>query len=363
LPRTAWPDAAGLDALRLALLEGKAVHEAWARLAERGDEVPPRLRPLAAWNLTRAGIEPPEIFRAETREAWVASQRLLDLALPLVSDLRTAGVEVLLIKGAGLASSVYPQPALRPMGDLDLLIGPPGMDTARRVLASAGFRPVGETANPNLHSFGYEHADGLQVDLHAYALLENVTPGADGGFFRRARLLPSSRVDARTLSAEDHFLLICAHGLRWSSTVPIYWVADAVMLLRSAGATFDWRAVAAEAESRKLSHVLWRAAALLRTQFAATVPDSALDRLFRGGRGLRLRLEHAARLRQPSLTRGIFLHWCALARRDDGLSLLRRGARFPAFLRDAWGLATIGEVPRAALQKSAARLRAGRHAG
>lgn len=65
---------------------------------------------------------------------WTAKQ--------VMSALESRGIGVLAFKGAGLhLAGLYPDPGVRPVGDIDLLVRPPTADEAVQVLVSMGFTP------------------------------------------------------------------------------------------------------------------------------------------------------------------------------------------------------------------------------
>src|SRR5438552_15543 len=64
-------------------------------------------------------------------------RRLLDVV-------GAAGIETLLLKGAGLAYTMYAAPHLRPRADVDLLIAPERVDDADRRLAAEGWTRAAE---------------------------------------------------------------------------------------------------------------------------------------------------------------------------------------------------------------------------
>jgi hypothetical protein len=82
-----------------------------------------------------------EISRSRAR-----ASRLKETLGSVVRALRAAGVEVVALKGAVLAFFHYPDPALRPMGDLDLLLKEPrDLARATEALATAGWRALLDT--------------------------------------------------------------------------------------------------------------------------------------------------------------------------------------------------------------------------
>ena len=90
----------------------------------------------------------------------------------VLAELEAAGVKVLLVKGAALASSLYPEPSLRPRIDTDLLVPQESFDAADRVLRDAGYHaaPAVTTGDFVSHQVAYELRDrhGLShvIDLH-----------------------------------------------------------------------------------------------------------------------------------------------------------------------------------------------------
>lgn len=82
-----------------------------------------------------------ETFRADAR-----AERLRTTLEETVHSLRAVGVEVVALKGAALAFFHYPAPALRPMGDLDLLLREPhDLARATKALRGAGWRALLDT--------------------------------------------------------------------------------------------------------------------------------------------------------------------------------------------------------------------------
>ncbi len=84
---------------------------------------------------------------AEISLSLARARRLLETLGATVAALHAAGVEVVALKGAVLAFFHYPDPALRPMGDLDLLLKEPGdLSRATEALRRAGWRALFDTS-------------------------------------------------------------------------------------------------------------------------------------------------------------------------------------------------------------------------
>ena len=78
--------------------------------------------------------------------ARARASRLQETLGSVVRALRAAGVEVVALKGAVLAFFHYPDPALRPMGDLDLLLKEPrDLARATEALERSGWRALLDT--------------------------------------------------------------------------------------------------------------------------------------------------------------------------------------------------------------------------
>lgn len=122
--------------------------QAWPRIAAMA--AAQRLEPLLCWQAERGGWALPEAVFAAWREARrdaaiaaLAQQAALRLAL---AGLGEAGIAAVALKGVALAWRHYPEAALRPMRDIDLLVPHARAIEAFAVLTAAGFVP--ETDDP-----------------------------------------------------------------------------------------------------------------------------------------------------------------------------------------------------------------------
>jgi hypothetical protein len=103
-----------------------------------------RLLPLAYWTFKRLRVQTPDgvnrlMASAYLRQKVVAKTQITAL-LQALDALSKNGVEAVVLKGGILASKLYPEPGLRPMDDIDILVSPNMVMRARDVLVSLGYQ-------------------------------------------------------------------------------------------------------------------------------------------------------------------------------------------------------------------------------
>jgi hypothetical protein len=87
-----------------------------------------------------------DFLRGEERASAARARRLASALASVATLFLDEGVSFVALKGAALAFRDYPDPSLRPMGDLDLLLRDAGaMDRATSVLSRQGWRALFDT--------------------------------------------------------------------------------------------------------------------------------------------------------------------------------------------------------------------------
>jgi len=129
--------------------------------------------------------------------------------------LQSVNIEPILIKGWAMARA-YPQPALRPYGDIDLILRPHDYQTAMGV------------AKKDLRD--------CQLDFHALPV--ELADRSIEELFARSQLAVCADQQIRILSPEDHFALLAIHLLKHGAWRPL-WLCDLAVLLESSS-NFDW---------------------------------------------------------------------------------------------------------------------------
>ena len=198
-----------------------------------------------------------------------------------------AGIEVLLLKGSGLAYTVYAEPHLRPRDDTDLFLRIADLERAADTLAGCGYarvaEPDAELASTQRHYTARDGA-GLRhiVDLHWRIAIPRVFADAMAfdEIWSRAIAVPSLGVSTRTCGLADALLLACMHRVaHHRDAADLLWLWDIHLLAERVRRDELTIFVAAAARAR-MCHVCGRGLELAQAHFGTQVDDmvTALDR-------------------------------------------------------------------------------------
>lgn len=161
-------------------------------------------------------------------ESWCLARDLQhEMAIELIRQrelvrvldaLAAAGVAPLLLKGAALAYSIYPSPALRPRADTDLLIRPEDRDATARALATLGYEKPNVTCGEFVAyqcGFVLREQRGMTHVLDVHWRISNTQLFSRALEYAelapRSVPLPALGHHARGLSPGDALLFACMH--------------------------------------------------------------------------------------------------------------------------------------------------------
>jgi hypothetical protein len=358
VPGGCWPTADQILLLRAAVLDADAARPAWERwragnALETADSASLRLFPLAYSNLRSSGLDELDLakLKGAYRGAWVRNQLLFKRAAEALRALGDAGVPTLVLKGLALAVAHYRDDGLRPMEDIDVLVPRHDFERAINVLRRAGWTAGRADIPPGglraVHAEHLQHPEGGQsLDLHRYALAQ---AASDDAFWSAAVEIELLQVPTRVLCPADQLLHVAVHGARWNPVPPVRWLADAVVIERSAGADLDWDRLVREATRRGVTATVAPALECLVRSVAFPLPDGVLERLQAAPKGLLERWAHRAAL-QP-MGGG---NWLPVIL-DDYVrrSRVDGSVRPTEFLQEHFGVRTRGQLAARLARKTA----------
>lgn len=177
----------------------------------------------------------------------------------LLERLRDRGIAPLLLKGAALSRSVYPDAAMRQGSDIDLLVREDELEACAEVIVGMGYR-----APYDFHAFSpftTPHQVYLPparapaarpLELH-WGLGQGFAQDHDRleGLFSRSISVPYPAFEFRTLGHADH-LAFCAHHALYhhGNAVRLVWICDLAYLSRVLTRT-DWQALPGRAVAHR----------------------------------------------------------------------------------------------------------------
>lgn len=260
----------------------------WERLWAQGHlhEVLPLLTVTLRRLAAQVPIPAPWLERAQRRyyATMLRNTTLADELLRALAAFRQAGVAALPVKGLVLAETLYGSLALRPLGDLDILVQPADLPRARAALGELGFAQADEPGYENAHHPYhdppyYRKAVGgaICLELHWRLWASHFFQLETDALWRRAVPTQLHGATLSILSPEDTLLHLAIHRSR--SALRLRFVCDVAELLRRYHATLDWEYLLAQTQAAGARTTMFYTLALAADLLEAPVPDGLLARL------------------------------------------------------------------------------------
>jgi hypothetical protein len=249
---------------------------------------------------------------------------------------RLLGIEPLLVKGRAIAAC-YPEPWLRPYGDLDLCVLPQQYQEARRIVAD--LPPTDRTFIDLHHGLDQLWFDG------------EVSAQETEAVFARSVTCAIGDTIARVPSPTDHLRLLCLHFLKHGGWRPL-WLCDIAAIVEAHEGEFDWEiCLGADArQGRKIVCVIKLCEELLGARLSVRVArawrDKAVPSWLKKTVLKQWRMPFATRHEGGDLMRDSLRHprqfWTALSKRWTQCDAIRATQAFDAdfnrFPRLPWRL-------------------------
>ncbi len=200
-----------------------------------------------------------------------------DIFRDIVTAFSGPGIPVTVMKGAVLRE-YYPEPALRSMGDMDLVVRREDREESDRIMTEAlGFRKF--VAEPAVWSYCI---DRIMVEIHGRMFYEDLSASADyPSYFdrvwehcRRARVYGTECGSLYVPEDEFHFIYLMAHTAKHVTVGGSGFRAylDMAMTARSAGEGMDWDEIGAELEKLELFQFTKTCFSLCERWFGVSMP-------------------------------------------------------------------------------------------
>lgn len=337
----AWrPNPGQEDLLEVVVGARDAAPDAWRRWSAANDleSIDPgaaRLLPLLKPRLDCLPRDDPARARilGAYRRSFYHGNLVRARAARALRVLHAAGLPTLVIKGGVLGAAHYGDVALRPMNDFDALVPAGRGADALHALMADGWRsahPFPESLPDAYHSAPLSTDDGLEFDVHWNLLPQASEADADAPAWTASEPFEMMGMATRRLCATDLLVIVCAHAAQWSPVASIWWVADALAIVRREGDSIDWNRVATMASRWHVAAQLHETLTYLRERWAVPVAASTLAALRDAPSAGVDRAAHALLMRMPGPIDYLRRPWVRYRLRSRDRSAL---AAMPGFVR------------------------------
>jgi hypothetical protein len=265
------------------------------------------LAPLLHWQLDQAGVMPPPLALAKlavTRQAHAKrNQAIAQQLTELLAALAQQNIDVIVLKGALLAPTVYHEAALRPMNDIDLLFRVEDLPRIGSILESLNYSGKhksadqgpgvtkhlstyrragnqGETPNPYLSDGGDRMIEPHgSLEESWFGLKVDITPGV----WTRAVPISLYGQPAYRLSTSDTVIHLTVHAafhviMGASVFVQLY---DIGRVIEAWPAELNWPEILSLTRKANAQAFVYAGLYWARKLYQAIVPETALAALER----------------------------------------------------------------------------------
>lgn len=216
-----------------------------------------RLGPLLYGIVRDRQVLPPAV-EAALRQDYLANagrnMRLFHRVERLLRQLAAAGIPVLLLKGAALGPAVYGDEALRPLGDVDLLVRQEHVPAALRALTALDYRVIPPMALRSEVMLHQEQPLPVTLELHWNLLVppfyQYILPR--DWPWQGARPLQIGAAPALTLAPETQVIYLCAHLALHHHGQGMLWLHDIAESIQRYRDQIDWGRLLAQIQANAL---------------------------------------------------------------------------------------------------------------
>lgn len=194
-------------------------------------------------------------------------------------------IPAVVLKGPALGSTLYPDPALRPFSDLDLLFQRRDMERMSALLVAQGYEPtlINEECDDFEQSkeFARRGKKPSVVETHWHILDAPYYHARIPieWFWERTVEFEVRGTRARGLSPEAQLLYLCAHFALHHGARRMIWSYDIALLVSRYQAVWRWDEVLATAERFALSGALCTSLSLMHDYWGVAAPAPIMERL------------------------------------------------------------------------------------
>jgi hypothetical protein len=215
---------------------------------------------------------------------------ILEQLVQLIRLLAEVRVDVIVLKGSALLAEVWPNPSLREMADIDILVRCGDLSAAEQSLQKNGYLPI-EHHHPAEHYRKYHHhlvpyfnptaACRLPIEIH-----HNIEQPTDpisvdmSDFWNSARAITFNDTTLHVLSPENLLVHLCM-SLAYSNRF-LNQIRDMIDISQTVfhfGTAMQWDNIVMVARKSAMANCIYYALYFSKNLFGAAIPRQVLDQI------------------------------------------------------------------------------------
>jgi hypothetical protein len=197
----------------------------------------------------------------------------------VLSALQSQRIDVVVLKGAALAQTVYPSIVLRPMTDIDLLVRQQKLGEAETKLLGLGytFDLSTQAASRKAYHFVFRKRSATSIEVHWHIKRPTDPFSIDiDDLWERSQRIEIADVEALVFSPEDLLLHLCQHLWKHHLTGGIRPLCDLAEAAKYHGEKIDWRKVHKTSSDWQMNSCSYLVLQLAKELLDAPIPEPFL---------------------------------------------------------------------------------------
>jgi hypothetical protein len=237
--------------------------------------------------LTLAPEDVSSELQARYASTLINVRRIEGQLADILQTFASSAQEILVLKGPQLARRLYPDVALRPMGDIDLLARPGEIQRACAAVARLGYQPAPGQGDPNdflaltCWTVLYKRDAAPPIELHWRLMpLPSYQRAFDSKrLWNRCRPLSVSGADSLGLGLEDELRYLCVHYAAQHRQDRLIWLIDIARFIRALPNGWNWREWLNSAVELGIASPVLHSLRDCQDMLGVNAPDGAFDAL------------------------------------------------------------------------------------
>lgn len=214
----------------------------------------------------------------------------------IIREIQGAGIRIILLKGIVLAESVYKNIALRPIGDIDILIRNDDYSATKKALSAIDYYPIDSTnpdltpeVTPFLNTYDFRKKDSqdrLSLHLHWHLVNSSVPSYAYiykidmDRIWKETQKISINGIETLTLSLHHQLIYLSEHGFRnLHSFARLIQLCDIAWFIERYKSAINYDLLILDAERFNLNRFLFSALVLVKEYFGLGIAPEVMDRL------------------------------------------------------------------------------------